>query len=181
MGKLKALKQGVEKSMASGSAAQVDQWRAAESSVRARAGSGKKLFTRELLDLMRQELCKGDLRKFTFLGTWLADVAGGKSAEQVKPRGLEIKDLSVAARRSFLDLLIPLLTRQNSNGLEIHTEWFARTAPEGGEAAAAAATGAAETDRETFRIWLSDKNSKQHSPFVGQPSPLPPGKSRAQE
>ena len=186
MGKLKALKEGVEKTMAASSQgggagggvpSEAEQWRAAEGSMRARSGAGKKLFTNELLELMRQDLCKGDLRKFTFLGLWLADVAGGKGAEQIKPRGLEIKDLSVQARRAFMDLLIPLLTRQNSDGLEIHTEWFARTPEDGETAAVAPDSGEGEAQRETFRIWLSDKNGKQTSPFVGQPTPLPPTKA----
>lgn len=116
----------------------------------------------ELLELLRYDICKLNLKKFTFCLTWIADIVAGKSTKELKARALEIPRIRPEVRSKF----VPLLTRivSNRDDIDITTEWKTE-APD--VRSGSSRRGGPASERETLRIWVRD-GFKSTSPFAAK-------------
>ncbi|RLN49899.1 hypothetical protein BBJ29_008599 [Phytophthora kernoviae] len=118
----------------------------------------------DLLELMRFEICRSNLRKFSFCLGWLADIVNGKSSRDLQARALEIPSI----RRDVRKIFVPLLMRVCSDreDIEVKTEWELE---DDNSAAVRTVRGSlTEGDGrflETLRIWVADQY-RTTSPFV---------------
>lgn len=112
-----------------------------------------------LLELLRYDICKMNLKKFTFCLTWIADIVSGKSTKELKARALEIPRIRSEIRARF----VPLFARVVSNrtDIEVTTEWKVDVDEERRKGR----SKSSEPDRETLRIWVKD-GFKSTSPFT---------------
>ncbi|KAJ0394832.1 hypothetical protein ATCC90586_007439 [Pythium insidiosum] len=125
----------------------------------------------ELLELLRFEICRSNLRKFSFCLNWLADIVTGKTSQQLQARALEIPGIRRDVRKQFVPLLLRVCSDRED--LEVKTEWELESdnAAEVKSVATAGtrgASGPSEGDNrflETLRIWVADQY-RTTSPFV---------------
>ena len=126
----------------------------------------KLLKEKELLKLLRYDICKLSLKKFTFCLTWIADIVSGKSTKELKARALEIPRIRPEVRKQF----VPLLTRvvSNRSNIDIATEWKLEGVEEGvslTDREKRRSRRGKNDERETLRIWVKD-GFKSKSPFT---------------
>ncbi|OQR86023.1 hypothetical protein ACHHYP_11069 [Achlya hypogyna] len=108
-----------------------------------------KAFTRQLLMILRQDICKNSPPKFQFMCQWLADILGTKPVAKITMRGVAMKDVAAESRQAFVAALMPLVA--NRSDLEVNIEW---------------APASSEDDHlENLRLWISDKKGRRESPF----------------
>ncbi|KAH7491092.1 E3 ubiquitin-protein ligase HERC2 [Phytophthora ramorum] len=119
----------------------------------------------DLLELMRFEICRSNLRKFSFCLNWLADIVNGKSSRDLQARALEIPSI----RRDVRKVFVPLLMRVCSDreDIEVKTEWELEDDNQAAVRTVAGNTAAEGDGRflETLRIWVADQY-RTTSPFV---------------
>ncbi|KAE8897771.1 hypothetical protein PF005_g24462 [Phytophthora fragariae] len=118
----------------------------------------------DLLELMRFEICRSNLRKFSFCLNWLADIVNGKSSKDLQARALEIPSI----RRDVRKVFVPLLMRVCSDreDIEVKTEW--ELEDDNQAPVRSVGGGVSEGDGrflETLRIWVADQY-RTTSPFV---------------
>ncbi|CAH0492654.1 unnamed protein product [Peronospora farinosa] len=118
----------------------------------------------DLLELMRFEICRSNLRKFNFCLNWLADIVNGKSSKDLQARALEIPSI----RRDVRKVFVPLLMRVCSDreDIEVKTEW--ELEDDNQAPVRSVGGGVSEGDGrflETLRIWVADEY-RTTSPFV---------------
>ncbi|GMF25891.1 unnamed protein product [Phytophthora lilii] len=118
----------------------------------------------DLLELMRFEICRSNLRKFSFCLNWLADIVNGKTSKDLQARALEIPSI----RRDVRKVFVPLLMRVCSDreDIEVKTEWEL----EDDNQAPVRSVGGTVSEGdgrflETLRIWVADQY-RTTSPFV---------------
>ncbi|KAI9908623.1 hypothetical protein PsorP6_002999 [Peronosclerospora sorghi] len=77
----------------------------------------------DLLEFMWFEICRPDLRKFSFCSNWPADIVNGKISRELQARALEIPSIRRDVRKVFF--CVPLLMRVCSDReeIEVKTEW----------------------------------------------------------
>lgn len=117
-----------------------------------------------LLELMRFEICRSNLRKFSFCLNWLADIVNGKTSRDLQARALEIPSI----RRDVRKIFVPLLMRVCSDreDIEVKTEW--ELEDDNQAPVRSVGGGVSEGDGrflETLRIWVADQ-FRTTSPFV---------------
>ncbi|KAG2773404.1 hypothetical protein JG687_00009391 [Phytophthora cactorum] len=118
----------------------------------------------DLLELMRFEICRSNLRKFSFCLNWLADIVNGKTSRDLQARALEIPSI----RRDVRKVFVPLLMRVCSDreDIEVKTEW--ELEDDNQAPVRSVGGGVSEGDGrflETLRIWVADQY-RTTSPFV---------------
>ncbi|TDH69817.1 hypothetical protein CCR75_006444 [Bremia lactucae] len=118
----------------------------------------------DLLELMRFEICRSNLRKFSFCLNWLADIVNGKTSKDLQARALEIPSI----RRDVRKVFVPLLMRVCSDreDIEVKTEW--ELEDDNQAPVRSVGGGISEGDGrflETLRIWVADQY-RTTSPFV---------------
>ncbi|KAG7378446.1 hypothetical protein PHYPSEUDO_010089 [Phytophthora pseudosyringae] len=118
----------------------------------------------DLLELMRFEICRSNLRKFSFCLNWLADIVNGKTSKDLQARALEIPSI----RRDVRKVFVPLLMRVCSDreDIEVKTEW--ELEDDNQAPVRSVGGGVSEGDGrflETLRIWVADQY-RTTSPFV---------------
>ncbi|KAJ8558859.1 hypothetical protein ON010_g8594 [Phytophthora cinnamomi] len=118
----------------------------------------------DLLELMRFEICRSNLRKFNFVLNWLADIVNGKTSRDLQARALEIPSI----RRDVRKVFVPLLMRVCSDreDIEVKTEW--ELEDDNQAPVRSVGGGVSEGDGrflETLRIWVADQY-RTTSPFV---------------
>ncbi|GMF45938.1 unnamed protein product [Phytophthora fragariaefolia] len=118
----------------------------------------------DLLELLRFEICRSNLRKFSFCLNWLADIVNGKSSKDLQARALEIPSI----RRDVRKVFVPLLMRVCSDreDIEVKTEW--ELEDDNQAPVRSVGGGVSEGDGrflETLRIWVADQY-RTTSPFV---------------
>ncbi|CEG43458.1 hypothetical protein F442_14898 [Plasmopara halstedii] len=118
----------------------------------------------DLLELMRFEICRSNLRKFNFCLNWLADIVNGKTSRDLQARALEIPSI----RRDVRKIFVPLLMRVCSDreDIEVKTEW--ELEDDNQAPVRSVGGGVSEGDGrflETLRIWVADQY-RTTSPFV---------------
>ncbi|CAI5742881.1 unnamed protein product [Hyaloperonospora brassicae] len=118
----------------------------------------------DLLELMRFEICRSNLRKFSFCLNWLADIVNGKTSRDLQARALEIPSI----RRDVRKVFVPLLMRVCSDreDIEVKTEW--ELEDDNQAPVRSVNGGVSEGDGrflETLRIWVADQY-RTTSPFV---------------
>ncbi|CAH0473167.1 unnamed protein product [Peronospora belbahrii] len=118
----------------------------------------------DLLELMRFEICRSNLRKFNFCLNWLADIVNGKTSKDLQARALEIPSI----RRDVRKVFVPLLMRVCSDreDIEVKTEW--ELEDDNQAPVRSVGGGVSEGDGrflETLRIWVADQY-RTTSPFV---------------
>ncbi|RLN32035.1 hypothetical protein BBI17_006924 [Phytophthora kernoviae] len=114
----------------------------------------------DLLELMRFEICRSNLRMYTFSLNWVADIINGKSSRTLQVRALEIPGIRRDVRKIFVPLLIRACSHRKD--IEIKTELELEGNRSGG--------GSLEDDEddlylETLRIWVKDQY-RSTSPFA---------------
>ncbi|GLD94663.1 hypothetical protein PINS_up003287 [Pythium insidiosum] len=127
----------------------------------------------ELLELLRFEICRSNLRKFSFCLNWLADIVNGKTSQQLQARALEIPGIRRDVRKQFVPLLLRVCSDRED--LEVKTEWElesdnaaeVKSVATAGTRGGASALGGEGDNRflETLRIWVADQY-RTTSPFV---------------
>ncbi|KAI9907250.1 hypothetical protein PsorP6_016633 [Peronosclerospora sorghi] len=77
----------------------------------------------DLLEFMWFEICRPDLRKFSFCSNCPADIVNGKISRELQARALEIPSIRRDVRKVFF--CVPLLMRVCSDReeIEVKTEW----------------------------------------------------------
>ncbi|KAI9909449.1 hypothetical protein PsorP6_015021 [Peronosclerospora sorghi] len=77
----------------------------------------------DLLEFMWFEICRHDLRKFSFCSNWPADIVNGKISRELQARALEIPSIRSDVRKVFF--CVPLMMRVCSDReeIEVKTEW----------------------------------------------------------
>ncbi|ETV81129.1 hypothetical protein, variant 1 [Aphanomyces astaci] len=60
----------------------------------------------ELLELLRFEICRSNLRKFSFVANWLADIVQGRSTKDLRARAIEVPSIRREIRKQFVPLLM---------------------------------------------------------------------------
>ncbi|CAH0491885.1 unnamed protein product [Peronospora farinosa] len=118
----------------------------------------------DLLELMRFDICRSNLRKFSFCLNWLADIVNGKSSKDLQARALEIPRI----RRDVRKVFVPLLMRVCSDreDIEVKTEW--ELEDDNQAPVRSVNGGVSEGDGrflEALRIWVADQY-RTTSPFV---------------
>ncbi|OQR81658.1 kinase [Thraustotheca clavata] len=110
-----------------------------------------KAFTRELLVILRVDICKSSPPKYQFMCQWLADILGNKPVAKITMRGVAMKDVPAEARQKFVGALMPIVA--NRSDLEVNIEWATSSPTE------------SPTHLEHLRLWISDKKGRRESPF----------------
>ncbi|TMW58815.1 hypothetical protein Poli38472_006960 [Pythium oligandrum] len=122
----------------------------------------------DLLELLRFEICRSNLRKFSFCLNWLADIVNGKTSQQLQARALEIPGIRRDIRKQFVPILLRICSDRED--LEVKTEWELES---DNSAEVKSVTNGVrgslnEGDGrflETLRIWVADQY-RTTSPFV---------------
>lgn len=119
----------------------------------------------DLLELLRFEICRANLRKFSFCLNWLADIVNGKSSRELQARALEIPSIRRDVRKQFVPLLLTVCSDRED--IEVKTEW--ELEDDNAAAVRSVVRGSlSEGDGrflETLRIWVADQY-RTTSPFV---------------
>ncbi|RLN47975.1 hypothetical protein BBJ28_00013575, partial [Nothophytophthora sp. Chile5] len=119
----------------------------------------------DLLELLRFEICRSNLRKFSFCLNWLADIINGKSSRELQARALEIPSIRRDVRKQFVPLLMRVCSDRED--IEVKTEW--ELEDDNAAAVRSVVRGSlSEGDGrflETLRIWVADQY-RTTSPFV---------------
>lgn len=119
----------------------------------------------DLLELMRFEICRSNLRKFSFCLNWLADIINGKTSRELQARALEIPSIRRDVRKQFVPLLLTVCSDRED--IEVKTEWELES--DNSAAVRSVVRGSlSEGDGrflETLRIWVADQY-RTTSPFV---------------
>lgn len=119
----------------------------------------------DLLELMRFEICRSNLRKFSFCLNWLADIINGKSSRDLQARALEIPSIRRDVRKKFVPLLMTVCSDRTD--IEVKTEWELED-DNAAEVRSVVRGSLSEGDGrflETLRIWVADQY-RTTSPFV---------------
>lgn len=119
----------------------------------------------DLLELMRFEICRANLRKFSFCLNWLADIINGKSSRELQARALEIPSIRRDVRKQFVPLLLTVCSDRED--IEVKTEWELES-DNSAEVRSVVRGSLSEGDGrflETLRIWVADQY-RTTSPFV---------------
>ncbi|OQR84143.1 hypothetical protein ACHHYP_13855 [Achlya hypogyna] len=98
----------------------------------------------ELLDLLRHDICKMSLKKFSFCLTWIGQLLEGKTSADLRARALEITKLQPDVGDRFVILLARLM--QARKDIQVASEWI----PD--DAAPA---------EMVLRLWINDRASTQ--------------------
>ncbi|OQR94399.1 lysosomal alpha-mannosidase [Thraustotheca clavata] len=117
----------------------------------------------ELLELLRFEICRSSLRKFSFVVNWLADIIQGRSTKDLRARAIEVPAIRREVRKQFVPLLMMVVSDRMD--IEVKTEWELELNPELDKNLHSKAEGAHNACLEVLRIWVADKFSTT-SPFV---------------
>ncbi|GLE09611.1 hypothetical protein PINS_up021339 [Pythium insidiosum] len=75
-----------------------------------------------LMRLLRVGICKGNLKKYSFCLTWIADLLLCRQLRDLRARALEISQISPHVRSEFVRLLTELLSKHRRD-IELLTEW----------------------------------------------------------
>ncbi|RHY31398.1 hypothetical protein DYB32_003547 [Aphanomyces invadans] len=113
----------------------------------------------ELLELLRFEICRSNLRKFSFVANWLADIIQGRSTKDLRARAIEVPSIRREIRKQFVPLLMMVVSDRLD--IEVKTEWELEL---NSELEKNLKTGH-NACLEVLRIWVADKFSTT-SPFV---------------
>ncbi|CCI46857.1 unnamed protein product [Albugo candida] len=108
-----------------------------------------------VFQVLMKKVCKGQVDKFNFMSTWIAQVVLGAPLKQLSVRGIEIPHLDSEARSILVGELTPVLAERND--MEICMEWFNPNADD-------KSATSAEKKLQTLRIWISTDKYKK-SPF----------------
>ncbi|KAG7391836.1 hypothetical protein PHYBOEH_006589 [Phytophthora boehmeriae] len=116
----------------------------------------------DLLELMRFEICRSNLRMYTFSLNWVADIMNGKNSRTLQVRALEIPCIRRDVRKIFVPMLIRACSHRKD--IEIKTELELEGNRSGGR------SREEEHDEdglqlETLRIWVKDQY-RSTSPFA---------------
>ncbi|KDO25843.1 hypothetical protein SPRG_08787 [Saprolegnia parasitica CBS 223.65] len=76
----------------------------------------------ELLDLLRHDICKMSLKKFSFCLTWIGHLLDGKTSADLRARALEITKLQADVGNRFVTLLTRLM--QLRKDIQVASEWI---------------------------------------------------------
>lgn len=114
---------------------------------------------KELLELLRQDICKLNKKKFSFCLSWIADIISGKSTKELKARALEIPRVKTEVRVRFYKIVERIV--QHRKDLDVHLEYSADHADDG----TSKGKRRKDSTRELLRIWVKDKY-KSTSPFL---------------
>ncbi|OQR99189.1 hypothetical protein ACHHYP_07208 [Achlya hypogyna] len=117
----------------------------------------------ELLELLRFEICRSSLRKFSFVVNWLADIVQGRSTKDLRARAIEVPAIRREVRKQFVPLLMMVVSDRMD--IEVKTEWELELNPDLEKNLHNKAEGAHNACLEVLRIWVADKFSTT-SPFV---------------
>ncbi|GLE09822.1 hypothetical protein PINS_up021715 [Pythium insidiosum] len=71
---------------------------------------------------LRVGICKGNLKKYSFCLTWIADLLLCRQLRDLRARALEISQISPHVRSEFVRLLTELLSKHRRD-IELLTEW----------------------------------------------------------
>ncbi|CAK4629217.1 hypothetical protein LEN26_002686 [Aphanomyces euteiches] len=113
----------------------------------------------ELLELLRFEICRSNLRKFSFVVNWLADIIQGRSTKDLRARAIEVPSIRREIRKQFVPLLMMVVSDRMD--IEVKTEWELELNAELEKNLKAGHNACLEV----LRIWVADKFSTT-SPFV---------------
>ncbi|TYZ58158.1 hypothetical protein PybrP1_003949 [[Pythium] brassicae (nom. inval.)] len=119
----------------------------------------------ELLELLRFEICRSNLRKFSFCLNWLADIVAGKTSRDLQARALEIPSIRRDVRKRFVPRL--LVVCSDRDDIEVKTEWELES-DNAAEVRSVVRGSLSDGDGrflETLRIWVADQY-RTTSPFV---------------
>lgn len=119
----------------------------------------------ELLELLRFEICRSNLRKFNFCLNWLADIVVGKTSRDLQARALEIPSIRRDVRKRFVPLLMVVCSDRDD--IEVKTEWELES-DNAAEVRSVVRGSLSDGDGkflETLRIWVADQY-RTTSPFV---------------
>ncbi|KAF0710165.1 Aste57867_5616 [Aphanomyces stellatus] len=114
----------------------------------------------ELLELLRFEICRSNLRKFSFVANWLADIIQGRSTKDLRARAIEVPSIRREIRKQFVPLLMMVVSDRMD--IEVKTEWELEL---NSDLEKNLKTGHNNACLEVLRIWVADKFSTT-SPFV---------------
>ncbi|KDO27672.1 hypothetical protein SPRG_07302 [Saprolegnia parasitica CBS 223.65] len=117
----------------------------------------------ELLELLRFEICRSSLRKFSFVVNWLADIVQGRSTKDLRARAIEVPAIRREVRKQFVPLLMMVVSDRMD--IEVRTEWELELNPDLEKNLHNKGEGAHNACLEVLRIWVADKFSTT-SPFV---------------
>ncbi|GLE03459.1 hypothetical protein PINS_up012361 [Pythium insidiosum] len=82
--------------------------------------------------LLRVGICKGNLKKYSFCLTWIADLLLCRQLRDLRARALEISQISPHVRSEFVRLLTELLSKHRRD-IELLTEWQPAQKRRGGD------------------------------------------------
>ncbi|GAB9474800.1 Kinesin heavy chain [Globisporangium polare] len=119
----------------------------------------------DLLELLRFEICRSNLRKFNFCLNWLADIISGKTSRDLQARALEIPSIRRDVRKRFVPLL--MMVCSDRDDIEVKTEWELES-DNAAEVRSVVRGSLSEGDGkflETLRIWVADQY-RTTSPFI---------------
>lgn len=119
----------------------------------------------ELLELLRFEICRSNLRKFSFCLNWLADIVAGKTSRDLQARALEIPSIRRDVRKRFVPRL--LVVCSDRDDIEVKTEWELES-DNAAEVRSVVRGSLSDGDGrflETLRIWVADQY-RTTSPFI---------------
>lgn len=119
----------------------------------------------ELLELLRFEICRSNLRKFNFCLNWLADIINGKTSRDLQARALEIPSIRRDVRKRFVPLL--MIVCSDRDDIEVKTEWELES-DNAAEVRSVVRGSLSDGDGrflETLRIWVADQY-RTTSPFI---------------
>lgn len=119
----------------------------------------------DLLELLRFEICRSNLRKFNFCLNWLADIINGKTSRDLQARALEIPSIRRDVRKRFVPLL--MMVCSDRDDIEVKTEWELES-DNAAEVRSVVRGSLSEGDGkflETLRIWVADQY-RTTSPFI---------------
>uniref|UniRef100_K3WXN6 ZZ-type domain-containing protein n=1 Tax=Globisporangium ultimum (strain ATCC 200006 / CBS 805.95 / DAOM BR144) TaxID=431595 RepID=K3WXN6_GLOUD len=119
----------------------------------------------DLLELLRFEICRSNLRKFNFCLNWLADIINGKTSRDLQARALEIPSIRRDVRKRFVPLLMVVCSDRDD--IEVKTEWELES-DNSAEVHSVVRGSLSQGDGkflETLRIWVADQY-RTTSPFV---------------
>lgn len=119
----------------------------------------------ELLELLRFEICRSNLRKFNFCLNWLADIITGKTSRDLQARALEIPSIRRDVRKRFVPLLMVVCSDRDD--IEVKTEWELES-DNSAQVRSVVHGSLSDGDGkflETLRIWVADQY-RTTSPFI---------------
>ncbi|OQS02366.1 hypothetical protein THRCLA_05251 [Thraustotheca clavata] len=96
----------------------------------------------ELLDLLRHDICKMNLKKYSFCLTWIIGLIEGKTSSGLNAKALEITKLHTETGNRFAVLLKTVIEERQD--IQMQSEWLADEM---------------EENQTVLRIWIVDKQA----------------------